>query len=109
MAEATVLTHSKQPVSIFSKIYSTDSADYISQRDVTFDSIRQSLFYFGHATFVMDRGYDDNNVIQKLEKLGQNIVIRLKVNRKIFLPDQGTWVPLEELCREDRGEVCAPF
>lgn len=109
VAEATVLTHSKQPVSIFSKIYSTGSADYISQRDVTFDSIRQSLFYFGHATFVMDRGFDDNNVIHELEKLGQDFVIRLKINRKVFLPDLGVWVPLEELCREDHGEVCASF
>ncbi len=109
VAEATVLTRSKQPVSIFSKIYSSDSADYISQRDVTFDSIKQSLFYFEHATFVMDRGYDDNNVIRELEELGQDFVIRLKMDRKVFLPDQGAWVPLEELCREDRGEACAPF
>ncbi len=109
VAEATVLTRSRQPVSIFSKIYSSDSAGYISQRDVTFDSIQQSLFYFEHATFVMDRGYDDNNVIRELEKLGQNFVIRLKINRKIFLPDQGAWVPLEELCREDCGEVRVPF
>ncbi len=81
VAEATVLTRSRQPVGIFSKIYSSDSAGYISQRDVTFDSIQQSLFYFEHAPFVMDRGYDDNNVIRELE----------------------------ELCWENCGEVRAPF
>ena len=32
---------------------------------------------FGRATFVMDRGYDDNKMFLKLDELKQDYVIRL--------------------------------
>lgn len=46
------------------------------------------LLLLGKATFVMDRGYDDNKMFLKLDALKQDYVIRLKSNRKLFLSQQ---------------------
>lgn len=39
---------------------------------------------FGRATFVMDRGYDDNKMFLKLDELEQDYVIRLTARRKLY-------------------------
>ena len=39
---------------------------------------------FGKATFVMDRGYDDNKMFLKLDELKQDYVIRLTAKHKLF-------------------------
>ena len=46
-------------------------------------AVQSCVDRFGHATFVMDRGYDDNDVFRLLDRLDQTYVIRLKLNRKI--------------------------
>lgn len=40
--------------------------------------MEQSATLLGKATFAMDRGYDENKMFLKLNKLGQDYVIRLK-------------------------------
>ena len=49
----------------------------------------------------MDRGYDDNDVFRLLEKLKQNYVIRLKLNRKVRV--NGRKHSIEELCFKYKG------
>lgn len=44
---------------------------------------------FGKATFVMDRGYDDNKMFSKLDELHQDYVIRLTSKRKLFSTENG--------------------
>ena len=39
---------------------------------------------FGKATFIMDRGYDDNKMFLKLDSLKQDYVIRLTEKRRLF-------------------------
>ena len=58
---------------------------------------------FGKATFVMNRGYDDNKMFLKLDKLEQDYAIRLKSNRKLLY--HGRWTPVTELCRRRKGKV----
>lgn len=43
----------------------------------------------GKATFVMDRGYDDNKMFLKLDELKQDYVIRLTAKRKLFFTTNG--------------------
>ena len=57
---------------------------------------------FGHVIFVMDRGYDDNDVFLLLDKYAQEYVIRLKLNRKVRM--QGEKYSVEELCSKYRGK-----
>lgn len=51
---------------------------------VTFQAMEQGAAHFGKATFAMDRGYDDNKMFLKLDKPGQDYVIRLKSNRRLL-------------------------
>lgn len=62
VTEACVLTNSNHPVSIFSRIHSSKEKNYTSANDVTFSAIERGAAMFDKATFVMDRGYDDNKM-----------------------------------------------
>lgn len=62
---------------------------------------------FGKATFVMDRGYDDNKMFLKLDALKQDYVIRLKSNRKLFYHNK--WVMATELRNRRKGKVRMPL
>ena len=107
MTEACVLTESNHPVSIFSKIHSSEEKDYTSANDVTFSAMERGAAIFGKATFVMDRGYDDNKMFLKLDALKQDYVIRLKSNRK--LQYRNKWVMATELRNRRKRKVHMPL
>ena len=65
--------------------------------------MQQGAALFDHATFAMDRGYDDNKMFLKLDELKQDYVIRLKSNRKLFNPSK--WTPATELRNRRKGKV----
>ena len=75
VTEACALTAGKHPVSVFSMIHSSAEKDYKSVNTITFDAIRQAAALFGKATFVMDRGYDDNKIFLILDHLKQDYYI----------------------------------
>ena len=77
VTEACALTKSSHPVSIFSKIHSSKEKNFTSINDITFSAMERGAAMFGSATFVMDRGYDDNKMFLKLDELKQDYVIRL--------------------------------
>ena len=62
---------------------------------------------FGKATFVMDRGYDDNKMFLKLDELKQDYVIRLTAKRKLFF--HGKWVPATQLRNQRKGKIKTPL
>ena len=62
---------------------------------------------FGRATFVMDRGYDDNKMFLKLDELKQDYVIRLTAKRKLFF--HGKWVPATQLRNQRKGKIKTPL
>ena len=103
VTEACVLTTSNHPVSIFSRIHSSAEKDYSSANTITFDAMRQGAALFGKATFVMDRGYDDNKMFFKIDELGQDYVIRLKSNRKLLYHNK--WTLATELRNRRKGKV----
>ena len=103
VTEACVLTTSNHPVSIFSRIHSSAEKDYKSANAITFDAMDQGAALFGKATFCMDRGYDDNKMFLKLDKLKQDYVIRLKSNRKLLYHNK--WTLATELRNRRKGKV----
>lgn len=62
---------------------------------------------FKKATFVMDRGYDDNKMFLKLDELQQDYVIRLTSRRKLFLHNK--WVSATRLRNERKGKIKTPI
>jgi hypothetical protein len=104
VTEAVAVTNNRQPVSVFSEVWSVYSPTYISNGEFAYTSAAVSRCneMFGQVVYVMDRGYDDNYVMQFIEKTGQKYVIRLKNNRVVHIGDKK--MPLQELCRNHRGK-----
>ena len=107
VTEACFLTHNNHPVSIFSKIHSAKEKNFTSVNDITFDAMQRGAALFGKATFVMDRGYDDNKMFLKLDELKQDYVIRLTAKRKLFF--HGKWVPATQLREQRKGKIRMPL
>ena len=103
VTEACVLTDSNHPVSIFSELHSSTEKGFTSTNHVTFAAIERGANLFKKATYVMDRGYDDNKIFQKMWDLGQYFFIRLIQKRKMFF--YGKWVPATRLCAQRKGKV----
>ena len=107
VTEACVMTDSGHPVSIFSRVHSSSEKGYKSTNSITFSAIETGAGLFENATFVMDRGYDDNKMFLKLDELEQKYVIRLTSKRKLFFRNK--WVPATELCSRRKGKVKLPL
>ena len=104
VTEATALTKSCHPVSVFSEVWSAESSAFTSGGEFAYTkkAVQSCVDRFGHATFVMDRGYDDNDVFRLLDRLDQTYVIRLKLNRKIRV--NGKKYSVQELCANRKGK-----
>lgn len=102
VTEACVLTKSRHPVSIFSQIHSSKEKNFTSINDITFSAMERGAAMFGSATFVMDRGYDDNKMFLK-----QDYIIRLTSKRKLFF--HGKWVPATHLRNQRKGKIKTPL
>lgn len=107
VTEATVLTQNNHPVSIFSEIHSSKEKDFTSINDVTFSAMERAKALFGKATFVMDRGYDDNKMFLKLDSMEQDYVIRLTAKRKLLYHNK--WTFATELRSRRKGKVKLPL
>ena len=107
VTEATVLTNSNHPVSIFSEIHSSEEKNFTSINTVTFSAMDRAAALFGKAAFVMDRGYDDNKMFLKLDSLHQDYVIRLAAKRKLLYYNK--WVFATELRNRRKGKVKLPL
>jgi hypothetical protein len=106
VTEACVMTKSNQPVSIYSRIHSSREKGFTSINDYTFNAMERGKAMFGKATFVMDRGYDDNKMFLKLDELEQDYVIRLTAKRKLLFHNK--WVPATELRNRRKGKIKTP-
>ena len=106
VTEACVLTKSNHPVSIYSRIHSSEEKNFSSANTVTFEAIERAAALFGKATFVMDRGYDDNKMFLKLDSMKQDYVIRLTAKRKLFFHNK--WVAATELRNRRKGKITTP-
>ena len=107
VTEATVLTNINHPVSIFSEIHSSKEKDFTSINEITFSAMNRAAALFEKATFVMDRGYDDNKMFLKLDSLNQDYVIRLTAKRKLLYHNK--WVFATELRNRRKGKVKLPL
>ena len=107
VTEACVLTKNNHPVSIFSQIHSSKEKNFTSINSITFSAMKRGASLFGKATFVMDRGYDDNKMFLKLDELNQDYVIRLTARRKLYV--HGKWVPATQLRNQRKGKIKTPL
>ncbi|HKM04634.1 MAG TPA: transposase [Lachnospiraceae bacterium] len=107
VTEACVLTSSNHPVSIFSELHSSKEKNFTSANAITFAAMERGAVLFKKATFVMDRGYDDNKMFLKMDELEQDYVIRLTAKRKLLYHNK--WTPATQLRNRRKGKVKMPL
>ena len=103
VCEATVLTkNQKQPMSIYSQIYSCKSKNFISKNKYTMESIEAAEKIVGDSfTGVFDRGYDDNKIIDYMSK--HKFVIRLDDKRILLF--KGKRRKVEDVAKSRKGKI----
>ncbi len=102
--EAVVLSKKeKQPISIYSKIYSSKSKGYKSANTYTKEAIKESQEYGEKRIHVMDRGYDSRKVFQYINKIGDKFVIRVKGNRNMKFKGQNK--NILEVAKARKGKI----
>lgn len=107
ICEAAVVTKKeKQPISLYSKLYSTESEEFKSMNDETFKSIEAVKEALQRkCTFVCDRGYDANTYYDYFlkENCNDDFIIRLKGNRNLLF--KGKSKNVEEMAKRRKGKV----
>jgi len=103
VCEATILTRNeKQPLSIYSQIYSCKSKNFESKNKYTMESINAAEDLVGDNFIgVFDRGYDDNKIIDYMTK--HKFVIRLDDKRVLLL--KGKRHSVEEIAKGRKGKI----
>ena len=86
VCEATILgKNQKQPISVYSKIYSCKSDDFESKNKYTIESIDTVRNVLKRkCNMIFDRGYDDNKLIDYIDKNGDYFVIRMNDKRNFL-------------------------
>lgn len=75
----------KHPISIYSHIHSSYQKGYQSTNNETFKGIEQVLNYIDKpCTFILDRGYDANKYINKINRTKNYFVLRLTEKRNLI-------------------------
>lgn len=105
VCEATVLTkNQKQPMSIYSKIYSCKSADFKSKNTYTLESINEAQKIVGKSFIgVFDRGYDDKKIIDYMSQEERQFVIRLNDIRELLF--KGKKRKVGEVAKTRKGKI----
>lgn len=97
----------RQPISVFSKIHSSTSKDYISANTVTFEGLDKVIIALNEKNkkgiFVNDRGYDSNEIFKYYFNQKQHFIIRLKENRKIYKDHK--WYKITTIRDSRKGKV----
>lgn len=105
VCEATVLTkNEKQPLSIYSQIYSCKSDSFESKNFYTLESIKAAERVCGEDFIgVFDRGYDDNKIFQYMTKHKHRFVVRLDDARTLLF--KGKKKSVEEVSKTRKGKI----
>ena len=105
VCEATMLTkNEKQPISVYSKIYSCKSQNFRSKNNYTLESIRAVEELVGDQfTGIFDRGYDDNKIFQYMSKGNRKFVVRLDDDRTLLF--KGKKKSVEEVSKTRKGKI----
>ena len=105
VCEATVLSkNNKQPISIYSQIYSCKSSNFISKNKYTLESIKAAENLIGKSFIgVFDRGYDDNKIYKYMSDNKHQFVVRLDDERTLLF--KGKRRSVDEVAKSRKGKI----
>ena len=86
VCEAVILgKNEKQPISVYSKIYSCKSEGFVSKNQYTMESIDTVINVLNRkCNMIFDRGYDDSKIINYVDQSGNYFVIRMNDKRNFL-------------------------
>ncbi len=107
VCEAVILgKNEKQPISVYSEIYSCKSKGFVSKNKYTMESIDTVLKVVNRkCNMVFDRGYDDNKIIDYVDKSGNYFVIRMNDKRNFLFKGKKKNAYKEALRRKGRVKM----
>ena len=93
VCEALILgKNEKQPFSVYSEIYSCKSKDFVSMNNYTIESIDTVIKVLNKkCNMVFDRGYDDNKIIDYVDKTKNYFVIRMNDKRNFLFKKKNAY------------------
>ena len=86
VCEAVILgKNEKQPISVYSEIYSCKSEGFVSKNQYTMESIDTVINVLNRkCNMIFDRGYDDSKIINYVDQSGNYFVIRMNDKRNFL-------------------------
>lgn len=107
VCEAVILgKNEKQPISVYSEIYSCKSEGFVSKNEYTKESIDTVINVLKRkCNMVFDRGYDDNKIIDYVDQSGNNFVIRMNDKRNFLFKGKKKNAYLEALKRKGKVKM----
>ena len=84
LSEIVAVDKNRQPVSVFSKLYSVAETRFESANTITQQAISKVVKTVGNGLFVFDRGFDDVKLFEFLEKKKQKYIIRATSKRDVL-------------------------
>lgn len=100
-------TKTKTPISLYSKVYSTTSDDFISENKETIEGEKKVVELLKRNNkvpiFIRDRGYDANGYLVRDIKENIKFVTRLKGNRSLLFKDKKRIV--EDVAKARKGKI----
>jgi len=105
VCEAVVLSkEQKQPLSVYSQIYSCKSNNFKSMNNYTLESIKAVENVLGNNfTGIFDRGYDDNKIYEYMTDNYHKFVIRLNDDRSLLF--KGKKRNIEDVAKSRKGKI----
>ena len=93
ISEITTIDNCNQPISLVSELRSSNDDDYISDNELWMKHISDVFNVYGNGTFIFDRGYDGAILMEKMAKLGCDIIIRARyLDRKVYVDGEKTTI-----------------
>lgn len=98
----------KQPIPVYSRVYSTGETGYISNNAETIKSLEFLSKHFP-ATYIraLDRGYDAGYVFDYFMPRGENFIVRTVGNRNCIY--KGKTILISELAKRFKGKYSLNF
>lgn len=94
----------KQPISLYSHIHSSHEKKYRSTNHIMYQGLDKIIKELGRkACFVLDSGFDMNNLYTYIHKNNQDYIVRITSNRKIF--HKGKWYKSTVLRNARKGKI----
>ena len=89
MGASALTARHKQPIPVYSRIYSTLEKDYVSNNTETIKSLEFLSNHFAKTNIrALDRGYDTGYIFDYFIPRGESFIVRMEGNRNIIYKDE---------------------